>query len=160
TGTLPFGRSRSAAPEDGLELPSRRRPDLGLSRIDAVVARAMAPRPADRYVAAIELAADLACLRRGAPPRHAREPPSEVDPPIALGAGRVVGRYRLSYPVGRGGSAVVWKATAEDGSVVALKVVRALDAESVARVGREVRLLALLAAEEKGFVPLLDQGVC
>jgi serine/threonine protein kinase len=164
TSTPPFRGApadlREAIVHEAPQAPSARRPDLPLPRdLDVIVARALAKRPGDRYLTALELAADLASLRNGERPRHASETPEPKDPALALCAGDRLGPYELRYPVGRGGAAVVFKAVARDGSPVAVKVLRDPDGERLARFEREVRLLTLLTREEPGFVPLLDHGV-
>lgn len=60
---------RQAGAPDLREVLSRVPPAL-----EAVVARCLAPGPADRYVSAADLAADLQAVADDAPLRHAREP--------------------------------------------------------------------------------------
>ena len=140
--------------------PSRRRPDLGLPpELDLVLARALAKRPRDRYPTAQELAADLAALRRGEAPRHAGQAPDPADPALSLATGDRLGPWELLYPVGHGGSAVVWKGVAPAGEAVAIKVLRDPGGERRARFEREQRLLEDLAGQAAGFVPLLAHGV-
>ena len=67
----------------------------------------------------------------------AREPLLDSDP-------RRVGRYRLSARLGAGGMGVVYLGAAEDGRLVAVKVLRpqlAEDREFRTRFGREVAAL-------------------
>jgi serine/threonine kinase PknH len=76
-----------------------------------------------------------------------------------LAAGDVVGPYRIDAPLGRGGMGQVFRATREDGSVVALKVLRAdlaKDRGLDRRFRHEAR--AAGAVEHKHVVRLLDVG--
>jgi serine/threonine-protein kinase len=67
-----------------------------------------------------------------------------------------VGSYEVLDEIGRGAVGAVFRARANDGRIVALKLIRS--AQDPERVRREVRLLADLG-ESAGFVPLLDSGI-
>ena len=69
-----------------------------------------------------------------------------------------IGPYGLISEVGRGGSGIVFRALAPDGSTVALKILETLDPEKRARFDRERRLIGSFTARD-GFVPLLDAGI-
>ncbi len=157
TRTRPFEGPRSVADAAALvsapEPPSRRRPDRALpAGLDAVAARALDPRPERRYATALELAEDVALIRRGGAPTK-----TEPGPHFALVPGDRIGPHELLYPVGRGGAAVVFKARGPEG-VVAVKVLNDPTGALRARFEREVRLLGALSREE-GFVPLLGHGL-
>lgn len=68
-----------------------------------------------------------------------------------------LGPYEVLDRIGEGGTGVVHRARSRDGGVVALKLLRRRDKETVKRFERERRLQGGLA-EEEGFVPLLDWG--
>ncbi len=71
----PTGSPRTALTrisEDPVNAPSRRRPGLSAS-IDAVVLKALARNPKDRYASAAELADDLRRLLRGEPTKARRD---------------------------------------------------------------------------------------
>ena len=68
-----------------------------------------------------------------------------------------LGSYEIVREVGRGGLGLVFEARSPAGERVAVKLLARTDAASVARFGRERRLLASFT-EESGFVPLLDGG--
>ncbi len=164
TGGPPFKGTKAqllaAILRETVEPPSKRRPDLKLPvALDDVVARALAKVPGQRYLTCYEFASDLAAVKRGDAPRHARERPEPEDPALALGPGDRLGPYEVRYPVGHGAAAVVFKAEAADGAPVALKVLRDPNGERRARFEREARLLARLARDESGFVPLLGHGL-
>jgi len=68
------------------------------------------------------------------------------------------GRYRIDRLLGRGGMSDVYQATdLENGSTVALKLVRSNDPEFAVRLTREARVLESL--DDAGLVRLLDTGV-
>jgi tetratricopeptide (TPR) repeat protein len=69
-----------------------------------------------------------------------------------------IGAYEATREIGRGGSGVVFEARAADGKRVAIKILRRLDPDALARFDRERRLITELSAEG-GFVPLLDAGM-
>src|SRR4051812_14766418 len=69
-----------------------------------------------------------------------------------------IGPYELADELGRGGMGVVYRARAEDGRELAIKLLLGgATADTVARFDRERRLLASLG-EADGFVPILDAG--
>jgi formylglycine-generating enzyme required for sulfatase activity len=69
-----------------------------------------------------------------------------------------LGNYTVLGELGRGGSAVVYRAMGPDGKLVAVKVLsNAARPHSFARFEREQKLLDRLG-EAEGFVPLLDSG--
>jgi serine/threonine-protein kinase len=68
-----------------------------------------------------------------------------------------IGAYETFAELGRGGMGVVYRARSGNGRDVALKVLRHVEGEALARFERERRILADFGAED-GFVPLLDQG--
>lgn len=75
--------------------------------------------------------------------RSARTPLREGDP-------RWIGRYRLTARLGAGGMGVVYFGVAEDGRLVAVKMIRpelADNSEFRARFGREVAVLARVQGE-------------
>lgn len=78
-----------------------------------------------------------------------------------LSPGDVLGRYRLSRALGAGQMGEVFEATAPDGSVVAIKVLRNVGGVSIgdlrARFEREARLCATLRSPH--VVPVLDYDV-
>jgi len=68
------------------------------------------------------------------------------------------GRYRIDRLLGRGGMSDVYQATdLENGSTVALKLVRSNDPEFAVRLTREARVLESL--DDPGLIRLLDTGV-
>jgi len=67
------------------------------------------------------------------------------------------GAYSDLQEIGRGGMGVVFRARGPEGRFVALKVLKRLDPDSLARFDRERRMVATLG-EAEGFVPLLDAG--
>jgi hypothetical protein len=69
-----------------------------------------------------------------------------------------VGEYALEGEIGRGGMGTVYRARTGQGDLVAVKLVRKTDPQSLARFEREVRILRSLG-EAEGFVPLVDAGV-
>ncbi len=69
-----------------------------------------------------------------------------------------IGSYETLAELGRGGMGVVYRARAEDGREVALKMLLSPGTERLARFERERRILSEFGARD-GFVPLLDQGV-
>ncbi|MGP0027052.1 MAG: protein kinase domain-containing protein, partial [Streptosporangiaceae bacterium] len=84
--------------------------------------------------------------------RFARTPLQEGDP-------RWIGRYRLTARLGAGGMGVVYLGVAEDGRLVAVKVIRpelADDPEFRARFGREVAVLARVRGER--IVRVIEAG--
>ena len=84
--------------------------------------------------------------------RFARTPLREGDP-------RRIGRYRLTARLGTGGMAVVYLGVAEDGRLVAVKIIRpelADDPEFQARFGREVAVLARVRGER--VVRVIEAG--
>ncbi|HZV02646.1 MAG TPA: serine/threonine-protein kinase, partial [Planctomycetota bacterium] len=163
TRTLPFESEArrglkvmvKAIAEGGVEPPSRRRPDLGLSAdFDALVLRALDRRLEVRYPSALAFAEDLARLRRGeplAPPAPAESRPA---PPRS---GTRFGEFEALEVVGRGGSGIVHKGHGPRGETVAIKVLQDQSPGSRARFERERRILGLLG-EAEGFVPLLATG--
>jgi serine/threonine-protein kinase len=68
-----------------------------------------------------------------------------------------LGAYELGPEIGRGGAGSVFRARAQDGRDVAVKMLIRPTPEAVARFGRERRILSLLGPQE-GFVPLIDEG--
>src|SRR4029077_3869740 len=67
-------------------------------------------------------------------------------------------KYKVATEVARGGMGAIFKGSAPDGSIVAIKIlIRPGAAQSLARFERERRLLESLG-EKEGFVPLLDAG--
>ena len=84
--------------------------------------------------------------------RFARTPLREGDP-------RWIGRYRLTARLGAGGMGVVYLGVAEDGRLVAVKVIRpelADNSEFRARFGREVAVLARVRGER--IVRVIEAG--
>jgi hypothetical protein len=84
--------------------------------------------------------------------RFARTPLREGDP-------RWIGRYRLTARLGAGGMGVVYLGVAEDGRLVAVKVIRpelADNSEFRARFGREVAVLARVRGER--IVRVIETG--
>ena len=84
--------------------------------------------------------------------RSARTPLREGDP-------RRIGRYRLTACLGTGGMGVVYLGVAEDGRLVAVKIIRpelADDPEFQARFGREAAALARVRGER--VVRVIEAG--
>ena len=84
--------------------------------------------------------------------RLARTPLREGDP-------RWIGRYRLTARLGAGGMGVVYLGVAEDGRLVAVKMIRpelADNPEFQARFGREVAVLARVRGER--IVRVIEAG--
>ena len=78
-------------------------------------------------------------------------------PQTILADDAIIGPYRILGLLGRGGNAEVYRAAANDGSVVALKVPRHRDdAASIERFRREIRLLR--EQPHHAFPRLLDSG--
>ncbi|HMK63871.1 MAG TPA: serine/threonine-protein kinase, partial [Acidimicrobiales bacterium] len=70
----------------------------------------------------------------------------------------LAGRFRLEQLLGHGGMADVYRATdVQDGTVVAVKVVRSSDPELAQRLTREARAVA--GFDHPGLVRLLDAGL-
>jgi serine/threonine-protein kinase len=83
---------------------------------------------------------------------------SVLPPPLA--AGDRLGGYRIDAPCGTGGFGTVYRATADDGRVVALKVLHhylAADERTAARFRREAS--AVGRVDHPGVVQVLDVGV-
>ena len=79
--------------------------------------------------------------------------------PLAEGDPRRIGRYRLTARLGSGGMGVVYLGVADDGRLVAVKVLRpelADDTEFRARFGREVAVLARIKGA--GIVRVIEAG--
>lgn len=76
--------------------------------------------------------------------------------PASLGSGDVIGHgYRIGHRIGEGGSGVVWEATHEPtGRIVALKILRSFESQSMRRSLREARVTAAL--QHPNVVPVLD----
>ena len=77
----------------------------------------------------------------------------------ALAPGSTLGHYRLGAPLGEGAAGLVFAATAEDGTTVALKLLRpelARDAVALARFAREARVASALTTAH--LVPILELG--
>ncbi|HZV00928.1 MAG TPA: serine/threonine-protein kinase, partial [Planctomycetota bacterium] len=165
TGTRPFRGATArdvfvAILSEAPEPLAARRPDVAFpSGLQEIISRALAKRPADRYLTAVALADDIAAVRRGQQPLNAREETRSNDPALALRWGDRIGPYELRFAIGVGSASVVFKAVAADGSAVAVKVLRPRDRERLRRFEREVRLLAHFTREGKGFIPLLGHGV-
>ena len=68
-----------------------------------------------------------------------------------------IGSWEVLDELGRGGVGVVMRGRGRDGRLVAIKLLRQLGPERLARFERERRLIAELSAQD-GFVPLLDSG--
>ena len=90
------------------------------------------------------------------------QPPPALQPAVASLAGQRLGRWRLDGEIGRGGMAVVYRATAEDGVQGQVAAVKVLTLGSVAREGRD-RFLheqqALLRLRHPYIAALYDAGV-
>ncbi len=70
-----------------------------------------------------------------------------------------VGRYRLESPIGEGASGTVWRATADAGRTVALKLLRPAQGEDAVARRRFVREARLAReVESRHLVPTLDAG--
>jgi serine/threonine protein kinase len=79
--------------------------------------------------------------------------------PRAFPVGNRIGRYRLEHVLGEGASGLVFRATRDDGSALALKVLRPEHAEEAvarARFLREARLAPRI--ESRHVVPILEVG--
>jgi eukaryotic-like serine/threonine-protein kinase len=77
----------------------------------------------------------------------------------APGTGSTVGRYRLGALLGEGAAGLVFAATAEDGTTVAVKLLRpelVEDSVALARVAREARVAGSLSTAH--LVPILELG--
>ena len=77
----------------------------------------------------------------------------------ALGPGSTIGRYRLGAELGEGAAGLVFAAVADDGTTVALKLLRpelAGDAVALARFAREARVASSLSTVH--LVPILELG--
>jgi tetratricopeptide (TPR) repeat protein len=68
-----------------------------------------------------------------------------------------LGRYELLAEVGRGGTGIVYSARAEDGRLVALKLLGETEGDRIAEFERERRLISSFAQAD-GFVPVLESG--
>src|SRR5690606_19351408 len=82
--------------------------------------------------------------------------------PAAALVGQRLGRWRLQEEIGRGGMAVVYRATAEDGAEGQVAAVKVLTLGSVARHGRDRFLQeqqALLRLRHPYIAALYDAGV-
>ncbi len=78
-------------------------------------------------------------------------------PDNVVSDGAIVGTYHVLGLLGRGGNAEVYRAVADDGTVVALKVPRQRDnASAVERFRREVRILK--EQSDKMFPRIVDSG--
>jgi len=69
-----------------------------------------------------------------------------------------IGPYSIEEEIGRGGMGIVYRARAAAGAPVAIKLLKKVEPERLARFDRERRLVAGFA-EADGFVPLIDAGV-
>ena len=99
-----------------------------------------------------QVALDRRYLSPDAGARFARTSLREGDP-------RWIGRYRLTARLGAGGMGVVYLGVAEDGRLVAVKVIRpelADNSEFLARFGREVAVLARVRGER--VVRVIEAG--
>ncbi|WP_024868375.1 serine/threonine-protein kinase [Pseudoxanthomonas suwonensis] len=90
------------------------------------------------------------------------QPPPALQLPAAALVGQRLGRWRLQEEIGRGGMAVVYRATAEDGAEGQVAAVKVLTLGSVARHGRDRFLQeqqALLRLRHPYIAALYDAGV-
>ena len=72
-------------------------------------------------------------------------------------AGQVIGGYRLERPLGEGGMAEVWLGRGDNGSLAALKLLRASSGETMRQLfEREQR--AVLSLQHPHLVPVFDVG--
>jgi serine/threonine protein kinase len=112
----------------------------------------------DRLLAAYELRSTTLSLEQPAAVRFASLLDERVDEATFEEA--IAEQFRLAGELGRGGMAIVYRATdLRDGSRVALKVLRATStAGGAARFRREIALAARL--RHPRILPLLDSGVC
>jgi serine/threonine protein kinase/Tol biopolymer transport system component len=123
--------------------------------LERIVARATAPRPADRYGGAEEMRRDLLTLH-SLPTTTAPPPPPEapVDPV------RTVGPYRLLERIGGGGMGIIWRA--EDtrlGRIVALKLLPpALSRDSVSKARFQQESRAASTLDHPNVCALYDVG--
>src|SRR5579872_2644552 len=76
--------------------------------------------------------------------------PQGVSPPT-------IGPYAVLGALGQGGAGYVLRARSAEGQDLAIKVLRRLAPDALARFERERRLQSALGFD-KGFVPLLDAG--
>ncbi len=155
TGAPPFwGDSvdelRSAI-EAGAVPPTTRQPDVP-EAVSRAVLHALEPSVERRTPSAEAFALELE--RAGAASASAM-----VSPPSAPGAARAdpFPGYEVLGECGRGGFGVVFRARAQGGQVVAIKLLTRAHESAVARFARERRLQELLG-EKEGFVPLVDAG--
>jgi serine/threonine-protein kinase len=112
----------------------------------------------NRLLAAYELRNNTRYLEQPAAVRFASLLDERVDEATFETA--IAERFRLEGELGRGGMAIVYRATdGRDGSLVALKVLRATaTAGGAARFRREIALAARL--RHPHILPLLDSGEC
>ncbi|MBW2463798.1 MAG: serine/threonine protein kinase, partial [Deltaproteobacteria bacterium] len=75
----------------------------------------------------------------------------------AAEAGQMVGGYRLERPLGAGGMADVWLGRGDNGSLAAVKLLRASSGETMRELFvREQR--AVLSLQHPHLVPVFDVG--
>jgi serine/threonine protein kinase len=121
------------------------------SAFDAVLARALASDPDERYQSAGEL---------GRAARSAAGYPSEIRPPTKIGVGTVLADCLIEEVAGEGGMAVVYRATQQSlGKTVALKVMASELADDPAfrvRFEREWKIAASI--DHPNVIPIYWAG--
>ena len=80
-----------------------------------------------------------------------------VAPSLIAPVPKQIGRYRIHYELGRGGMGVVYRAHAEDGPPVALKIAYAEMADHFGCMRREIHALSRL--RHPGVVRIIEEGV-
>jgi len=122
-----------------------------LARFDAIVLRALAKRPQDRYPSADKFRADLLAIY------------NEIFSPHQLirRAG-VFGKYQIIDEIGHGGSARVYRARNESDSIVALKIFDLGKSEASADAVKrffETELAIVRSLNHPNIVKYLDAGM-